>query len=486
MIRRFADQAALDMPQVLFVAGKGNNGGDAFVSARELFQDGWAVQVMLAAKRSDVHGDAAEALEAMVASGLDVVECPDAGDWDDAAHPLSSVDVVVDALLGTGASGAPSGTVAAAIGRIQSLQSQAWIISVDIPSGLNGDSGQIEQPCVAADLTVTMGLPKRGLILGDAMDVRGSLECVDLGFSSERVTVAKGEDDLEWNAPGELAARIPVRARRAHKGDCGRVLVIGGSVGLSGAPALCAMGAVRAGAGLVTVLTPKEIAGEVAAHAPEVMVASGPANDEGGLSVDAWSVWRNRVDDFNAIVVGPGMGRHPDVLMFLRQLIRESEVPMILDADALNAFQGQPHWLDRARGPIAVTPHPGEMARLFGQSVEQIQSDRVGLATAAAKFSGITVVLKGADTVVAQPDGSVYINTSGNPGMASGGTGDVLAGMMAGLVAQGLDVLDAARLAVYLHGKAGDIASYRESQMAMTAPSLLNALPDALHTLRLR
>lgn len=485
-VRDWARLAGLDSPRVLFAAGKGNNGGDAFVAARDLFEGGWSVRVVLASTRSEVKGDAAEAMQAMIASGLDLVECPGEEGWTEDAHAWGSVNLVVDALLGTGASGPPTGAVAAAIRRIHQLQSQAWVVSVDVPSGLNGDTGQVEEPCVQADVTITMGLPKRGLLMEPALDVRGGLDAVEIGLDAASVDAAEGEKGVEWNAPLELARMIPKRPRRSHKGSFGRVLVIGGSRGMSGAPAMAALGALRAGAGLVTVLTPSEIAGQVASQAPELMVAAGPTNREGGLSAHIWEDWRSRINGFDALVIGPGMGRHSDVLTLLRQMFREAKVPVVLDADALNALEGQPHWLSRSGAPIAITPHPGEMARLFGQPVDQIQSDRVGVATAAATFAQVTVVLKGADTVIAPPEGPAFINTSGNPGMASGGTGDVLAGMLGGLAAQGLSFLEASRLAVYLHGKAGDIAALRNSQMAMTATSLLDALPAAIHTLQLR
>lgn len=485
-VKDWARHAELDLPDVLFVAGKGNNGGDAFVAARILYEEGWGVKVMLAASGSEVKGDAAEALTAMVSAGLDLVECPEEQDWTNEAQEWGAVDLVVDALLGTGASGPPTGTVAAAIRRINQLQTQAWVLSVDVPSGLDGDTGRVEEPCVRADLTVTMGLPKRGLLKESALEVRGGLEAVDIGLDAAGVESALGEDGLEWNAPVELARMMPRRLRRSHKGSYGRVLVVGGCRGMSGAPAMAARGALHAGTGLVTVLTPSEITGDVASHAPELMVAAGPTNAEGILSAEVWENWRSRIKEFDALVVGPGMGQHPDVLALLRHLLRESEVPMVLDADALNALKGQPHFLDRARAPIALTPHPGEMARLFNQSVEDIQSDRAGAAAAGAECAHVTVVLKGADTVIAAPEGPVFINTSGNPGMASGGTGDVLAGMLGGLAAQGHSLLDAARLAVYLHGKAGDLAALRKTQTAMTASSLLDALPEAIRTLQLR
>jgi NAD(P)H-hydrate epimerase len=485
-LRDWARYAELAAPEVLVAAGKGNNGGDAFVAARKLFEEGWSVQVLLAAKRNEVKGDAADAMQAMIASGLDLTECPGEENWAAGAQEGVSVNLVVDALLGTGASGPPAGAVAAAICRINQLQSRAWVVSVDVPSGLNGDTGQVEEPCVRADLTLTMGLPKRGLLTEPALEVRGGLELVDIGLDAASVDAAEAMDGVEWNAPLELARMIPKRPRCSHKGNFGRVLVIGGSRGMPGAPAMAALGALHAGAGLITVLTPSEIAGQVSSRAPELMVAGGPANDEGGLSVEVWQEWRSRIKGFDALVIGPGMGGHPDVSALLRQILREGEAPMVLDADALNALKGQLHWLDRTPAPIAITPHPGEMARLFGLPVDQIQSDRVGMATEAAKRADATVVLKGADTVIAPSEGPVFINTSGNPGMASGGTGDVLAGMLGGLAAQGLSFLEASRLAVYLHGKAGDIAALRHSQMAMTASSLLDALPAAVRTLQLR
>lgn len=485
-ILRFLAQARVEQPRLLFFAGKGNNGGDAWVAARECMLAGLSVETICTAEPKAIKGDAGAALKRYLDAGGILHIATSSETLNGLCRKLSTPNVLIDGLLGTGSRGEPSGTVADAIRAINALRARAWVIAIDLPSGIDGETGEIMSCAVQADLTLTVALPKTGLLTDAGLRCAGCIECIDIGIPDEFVQDIEDGPDLLWNAPTELSLLLPERDKRAHKGSCGRVLVIGGSKGMSGAPILAAQGALSAGAGLVTVFTPDCIALETAGHAPEIMISYGKSDPLGGLSSEAWPDWRGRVGSFDAIIIGPGMGRSDEVLTWVRHLIRESTTPLILDADALNALSGQAHWLGRGQAPIGITPHPGEMARLFGQDVEQIQQDREGMVTAGAKFTGATVVLKGSGTLIAHPGQPPILNTSGNPGMATAGAGDVLAGMMGSFVAQGLSMPHAAQVAVYLHGKAGDIAAWQYGQACVSASRILEKLPEAFRCLRLR
>lgn len=485
-LKRFAAQAGLWKPAVVCCAGKGNNGGDAFVLARCCAEAEWPVEVRLTGTTSDLIGDAKIAWTRARKAGVEVHECPDSASWNGDALNALIPEIIIDGLLGTGTEGDPRGTVRDAVEWIQSMRHGAWIVALDQPTGLNSDRGVQGAPCVQADLTLTIALPGPGLLQPEGLAACGLIESVSIGFRPERIAAAKAAGEEEWNGPEELRALWKSRAHDCHKGSLGRVLIVGGSTGFSGAPALAGLGALNAGAGLVTILVPEPIVETVGSHAPELMVQGGPVNEKGMFDTRLWQEWQDRFEDYDAVVVGPGMGQSDDLILLIRQLIRGFKKPLILDADALNALAGQAHWIERTHGPVALTPHPGEMSRLFQQSIEEIQSNRSGMAAAGAKYTEATVILKGAGTVIAAPGGTTYINTSGNPGMATGGTGDVLSGMLAAFSAAGYEMTEAARLAVYLHGKAGDVASWRHTQACVTAGRLLEHLPDAFRCLEIR
>ncbi len=481
---RLHGRATPSRPRAFLAAGKGNNGGDAFVAARHLAQRGWSVDVCLTCRMDEVGGDARTHLDRFLEeTGIPVREWTEDGDWERGAEEAERgfegvPDVVIDGLLGTGIKGAPRGVAAAAIRCVNRMGRRGRVLAIDIPSGLNGDTGARDGECVCADMTVTMAMPTKGLLAPEAVGAVGTLEAVDIGFPPA-LTDALPADGPEWIADADVRGWLPRRALDAHKGQFGRVLCMGGAVGYTGAIRLAGRAAVRSGAGLVTVLAPAPILDLVSLAGPELMVEPAPATDMGSLAAGLWQDWRKRVDDFDALLVGPGMTRHNDTMVLVRQLLRDAQTPMVLDADAISVFAGQPHWFERADCPLVLTPHPGELGRLFGQSASEIREDRVGMALAAAKFTGATVVLKGAGTVVAQPDGASAINLTGNPGMATGGTGDVLAGLIAGLVAQGLSAWEAACAGVYLHGLAGDLEARLHAQAGLIAGDVADRLPDA-------
>lgn len=486
VVRRIADAAGYDAPMIHLVAGRGNNGGDAFAAARSLKQMGYGVEVWLAGSDNQVRGDALIHLSRMKADGIALQELPTLEDWQDAIRNPFVAEIIVDGILGTGAAGPARGPAAGAIQYINSQTADCFCVSIDVPSGLNADTGEAEGDAVLADLTATLGLPKKGLVAPSAIEFVGAMDVLDIGIPPGYVAEASAEEDIELIHALDLRACFPRRKRAAHKGQFGHVLLMGGSRGMTGSIALAARAALRSGAGLVSVLTPDSIAASVATIVPEAMVHPGPENKEGGLSAALGEAWRKRMDGFSAVLVGPGMGRTADTLNIVRALVRECEAPLIMDADALAVLEGQADLLNKARRPVVLTPHPGEMGRLIHRDTEDVQADRWGVARRAAVTTRGVVVLKGAGTVVAQEGRPLGINLSGNPGMATAGCGDVLAGLITGFVGQGLSGFDAARAGVHVHGRAGDLAAWRKCQASLTAGDVLDELPFALRDLTLR
>jgi ADP-dependent NAD(P)H-hydrate dehydratase / NAD(P)H-hydrate epimerase len=484
--RRVAEIAGFYGPTIHLFAGRGNNGGDVFSAARHLKEMGLLVEVWLAGAANEVHGDALKHMSKMKSAGIALRELPTKEDWDQEMPFRAFGDVLVDGILGTGTTGPARGPAAGAIQYINAHSQDSLVVAIDIPSGLNADTGAAEGDVVRADVTVTMGLPKKGLVEPCALDYVGSVEVVDIGIPEEYISQLQIEGDREMNYLTDLKPLFQRRPRASHKGNYGHVLLIGGARGYAGSIAMAARAAMRSGAGLVTALVPECIANVVAGASLESMVIGARQTSAGSLSDEIWSEWKSRIDDFDAVLLGPGLTRNPESLTLVRHVIRECAVPLVLDADAISVLGGQPHWIERAKCPVVLTPHPGELAQLFSQEIEEVQKDRCGVAVAAAKFTHATVVLKGAGTVVAQEGKPISINMTGNPGMATGGTGDVLAGMLTSLLGQKLQPYDAARVAVYLHGKAGDMVVCRKSQAGVVAGDLIEEIPYVFRDLTLR
>jgi ADP-dependent NAD(P)H-hydrate dehydratase / NAD(P)H-hydrate epimerase len=463
---------------VLVLAGRGNNGGDALVAARHLAQQDMLVLVLLAGEAEDLRGDVRAQYELLKEMDIRVIELSTQEDWHVFLSMPPPCDAILDGLLGTGVSGPPRGPLAAAIEFINQQSSRTLVFSIDVPSGLNADTGEAPGPVVKADFTMTMGLPKTGLVLKQAARYVGVLDVLDIGIPYQVVDALESTLPVEITNVRDMRGVLPRRETTSHKGNFGHVLIMAGARGYSGAATLAAYGALSSGAGLVTVLVPESIEGIVAVATPEIMVRGMPENEIGAHTPGWWNDWRNQLDAYDALLVGPGMTRHNDTLLLLRQIIRDCRIPLVLDADAISVFAGKAHWMEKASCPLILTPHPGECSALFGQPVETIQADRIKAAQSAADETKATIVLKGAQTVVAQPQGTAFINTTGNPGLATGGTGDVLAGMITALLAQGLDPVDAARLAVFVHGYTADAAATMRGQVSLTASVLLRELPN--------
>ncbi len=485
-VRRLADASGFDDPRILIFAGRGNNGGDAFVAARYLREIEMDVEVLFAGDIKAVSGDALVHLRKLRAAGVTprVLETMDA--WTDMLQSSMCVgDILVDGLLGTGSRGPARGPVAGAIEVINRLSDRALVVAIDLPSGLNADTGVAEGDAVLADLTVTMGLPKSGLLRPEALEYVGTVEVVDIGIDDElEDTVPAG---IELISSRDVAGVLKRRPRRSHKGTYGHALLIGGGPGVSGAISLAAMAACRSGVGLVSVLTPSALAGTVAVRVPEAMVHAGAMTATGSLAADALDQvsGKDGLSAFSAVLMGPGLTTHPDGLALVAAVLRSAVPVVVLDADALNLMAAEPDLLAGERGGVILTPHPGEMARLLSWRTQDVESDRFAAARKAAERFGAVAVLKGAGTVVAER-GRLRVNLTGNPGMATGGMGDVLAGLMTGLAAQGMHPFDAASAAVYLHGCAGDDVARSSSQAGLTALAVADSIPRVFRRVQVR
>jgi NAD(P)H-hydrate epimerase len=466
----------LTSSHVAVLCGRGNNGGDGFVVARTLIQRGVETSVFLIGSVSDVQGDARTNIEVLGRIGLTVVEITSAQEWELHFSEISECGVIVDAMLGTGFHGELTGLLQTVVADVNA--SGVPVVAIDLPTGLSADAADFDGVAIEASMTVTLAAPKIPLIFPPADSHAGDLVIADIGIPYPVIDELDGPY-LELLTRERMREIVPARAADSHKGDFGRVLLVAGSRGRTGAAHLAAIGALRSGAGLVTIATPRSCAPIVASMAPEYMTESLDETPSGGIDFGALD--RLFELDADVIAVGPGLGRDPSTVAFVHGLLERAGVPLILDADALNAFTGDPDRLMGRDGvDVIVTPHPGEMSRLLGMSIESLQNDRLEQARQFAASHRLHVVLKGHRTVIAGPEGRSFVNLTGNAGMATGGTGDLLTGMIAAWVAQLLDAEAACKLAVYLHGTAGDLAASDEGEAALVASDLASRLGDAL------
>ncbi len=462
--------------RILIFAGKGNNGGDALVAARHLINAGAEVKVFLLGKGEEIRGDARANYLILERMGARVY--PVLGDKDCQRVDIATLnaDLLVDGIYGTGFKGAAMHHVARVIQQIN--QSGKPVIAIDLPSGLEADSGKVHGPCVRAAVTVTMGLPKPGLYLEPGRSYAGRVVVADISFPAALVEGQYLKGNLI--TPGMCRGLLPARQPAAHKGSFGHVLVVGGSASMPGAPLLAGRGALRSGAGLVTAGIPRNCHQLVAGRFPEIMTWPLPDNQAGVLTAGAAGTILSEAARWDVLACGMGLGQHQEGAEMVTALMEGWTKPVVLDADALNLLAPNPFVLANARGPVVITPHPGEMARLMGTTPARVQEDRLNAAREAAGRWQVTVVLKGAGTVVACPDGQFYVNTTGNPGMATAGSGDVLAGVIAGLMAQGLSPTAAAVLGVFSHGLAGDLAARTVGMRGMVAGDIAELVAQAM------
>ena len=462
--------------RVAVLCGRGNNGGDGFVVARTLLQRGVDAAVFLIGSIADVRGDARLNLDILGRLSATVVEIGDEQTWELHFSEISQCSLIVDAMFGTGLKTALSGMLETVVADLNA--SGIPIVSVDLPSGLSADTPHLIGDCIDASMTVTLAAPKLPLVLPPGEAHAGDVVIADIGIPPDVIDALEGPH-IELLTPEQVKPLVEPRAVDSHKGDFGRVTIVAGSRGKTGAAYLAAMGALRSGAGLVTVATPAGCLPIVAGMAPEYMTEGLPDAKNGTLTPGA--IEHVLALHHDVIACGPGLGRGAAVAEFVRALMERSTVPLVLDADALTVLADDPGILvGTEERDVIVTPHPGEMARLVGATVEEVQANRIEMAANFATARRLYVVLKGHRTIIATPEGHLFINPTGNPGMATGGTGDLLTGMIAAWLAQLLDAEAACRLAVFLHGIAGDLAEHSEGQVSMTATDVLAQLGAAL------
>ncbi|MFC1935334.1 NAD(P)H-hydrate dehydratase [Chloroflexota bacterium] len=468
--------------RVLVLAGPGNNGGDGLVAARYLHQWGARVQLYLCTPRPSPDPTLALAEE----RGIPIATAADDPGLELLQRHLASSSLVIDAVLGTGKARPLEGQLKEILLQVADARKRQAtpVLAVDLPTGLNADTGAIDPACPGADITVTLGYPKVGHFTFPGASMTGWLEIADIGIPAD----LDGGISLELVTPDLVRSLLPSRPLEAHKGSFGRLLVIAGSRRYVGATFLACSGAYRAGAGLVTLATPRGAYPIAAAHLTEATHIPLPETWNGGISTQAVAMLQEELEGFAAMVVGCGLSQEPDTQQFVHELLLQNpslaELPVVVDADGLNALARVPEWHTHLTAQAVLTPHPGEMARLTGLSNAQVQEQRLETARQAAEMWGQVVVLKGAFTVIASPEGIARISPFANPGLASAGTGDVLAGAIGGLLAQGLSPVDAATCGVYLHGAAAEELRHQLGDAGLMASDLLPEIPRRIKALK--
>jgi len=455
---------------IVAVAGHGNNGGDACVAARCLRADGFSVQVVMTCDPETLKGVAREAWARLRASGVPCRALPAPEDWtadpEILAGSLMRRGVLIDGVLGTGCRGKPTGVAEQAIRWINRLRDRAWVVAADLPSGMNGDTGETLGERVRADVTVTFARPKSCFLNAAQGACVGHLEVADIGIPDDVCERRIADAPCQLIARPEIRSWLPERPYQAHKGVFGHLCVIGGSENFRHAPVLAALGALRSGVGLLTLAVPETSAAAAAVHVPEAMVSALPLIDSPDFG------------RFDAVVFGPGLSQTESALRLTERVLERYEGKLVVDADGLNALAllRTRGWRPREGRKLILTPHPGEAARLLGVTVDAIQRDRLSSVRRLSEAFGAVAVLKGAGTLVCEPGGEPWLNRTGNPGMAAGGMGDVLSGVVGALWAQGLSAERAAAVAVWAHGTAGDCAAIRESQASVGATAVAEQL----------
>ncbi|MBN1907708.1 MAG: NAD(P)H-hydrate dehydratase [Deltaproteobacteria bacterium] len=464
---------------ILIICGKGNNGGDGYVMARYLHNRGMKVSVIITGERSAISGDALINFSVIEKLGIEISEIPDDTAFEIFTHSLSGCSYIIDGIFGTGLNSPVKGIYKKIIDAVNN--SNKHVMSIDIPSGLNSDTGEIMGAAVKADLTATFGFAKPGHYIYPGRALTGRLVTVDIGIPE--MIASRLETTHRLIKPDDFKGDLSTHNPEAHKGTKGHLLIIAGSTGKTGAAALTAMGALRAGAGLVTVGIPASLNSIMECKLTEAMTAPLPETKAGTLSYSGLDDILRLASGKSAIAIGPGLSTDPETVRLVCEIIKRCSLPMVIDADALNAISLNPEMLDLLDQRKILTPHPGEMGRLIGLTAKDIQQNRLNISREFAKKRQCCLVLKGAGTIVAEPDGTLHINPTGNPCLATGGTGDVLAGIISGLLARGLKEVKAATAGVYIHGLAADLYAEKNGESGMIASDLLDKIPGVMNSL---
>lgn len=464
---------------VVVIAGKGNNGGDGLVVARHLINAGVTVDIFMLGDEDHMTPDASTNYKILKKMTDRIYPLTSDQHLDRLMLSLLVCDIIVDAIYGIGFKGVLGDFETRVVKMINWCKSP--VVAIDIPSGVEADTGKVHGEAVKAWQTVTFALPKIGLVLEPGKDYAGTLTVADISIPRSLLN----SPELKTNLISENMIKpfVGPRIPESHKGTYGHALVIGGSPGMTGAVRMASFAALRIGAGLVTAAVPVSALPVTASDHMEVMTLPLAETEGATIAPEALPAINNLLGTVSVCTIGPGMSRYPEANAILRFVLEKAGIPLVIDADGINAVQGEAEILKKRQIPIIITPHPGELARLMGKSIEEIQSNRMEIARTFASEYGVCLVLKGNKTIVALPSGEVFVNITGNPGMATAGSGDVLSGMIAGLIAQGLKTRDAAITAVYLHGLAGDYAAREKGQRGIVAGDILEAVPYILQQL---
>lgn len=465
--------------KAVVLAGKGNNGGDAFAVARHLHNIGAQVIVFITSKKSEIKNDAEINLKIIEKINIETVEIMSQDEVLRLKKELETCDVVIDGIFGTGFKGQISGIIGEIAEHVNN--SLKYVIAIDIPSGVNGETGEVLGKCIRAHKTVTFAFPKTGLLINPGCEYTGELVVADIGIPQ----IVSDAVNMETTLLDEshVSGIIPIRQRESSKGDFGRVLIVSGSTGMTGSGCLCAKAALRAGAGLVYLGVPSSLSGIYGSQLVETIVVPFEDKSRGYLSKECINEFLEKMVKMDAVAIGPGISCREDIVKIMGELLEAADVPLVLDADALNAVSKNVDVLKKSKVPVIITPHPGEMSRLTGASIEDIQKNRIKYAKEFSDKYNVITVLKGARTIIATPDGKIYINPTGNPGMSTAGTGDVLTGIIAGFLGQGIKPEDAAAAGVFLHGLSGDMAASKKGEYGLIAGDLVEELPCAINTI---
>ena len=463
--------------KIAIIAGKGNNGGDGFVIARYFLNQGVSVKVFLLTDPKSLRGDAETNFNIFHHMKGEIIPVPSSKDYQKVKKSLEHFDLLIDGIFGTGLDAEVRGYYREVIDHLNTLQKP--IVAIDIPSGLDANTGKPLGTAIRAFLTVTFGLPKVGHLISPGSDYVGTLKVIDIGIPRRLVEEEKIQTHLLEDEEIRRWLSIP-RQPDTHKGDYGHLLVIAGSVGKTGAAAMACEAALRMGAGLVTLAIPKSLNPIMEVKLTEVMTEPLPETPKQTLSLRAFNAILRLCENKRAVIIGPGIGTYKETQSLVLKLIKTLDLPIILDADGLTSLTAQPKTLLATKQPLILTPHPGEMARLIRSTPKEVQEDRIGVSRNFSQSHHVYLILKGHRTLIATPKGEIFINPTGNPGLASGGTGDVLTGMIGGLICQGFDILSSLQISVYLHGLAGDAVAQELGEKSLVATDLIKKIPTLL------
>ncbi|MDW8002260.1 MAG: NAD(P)H-hydrate dehydratase [Deltaproteobacteria bacterium] len=464
--------------RIVVIAGRGNNGGDGFVVARYAKMEGYEVTVFLLGKKSELKGDALLNMELYEKTGGQILEITE--NFDEVRSYLEKTDIIVDAIFGTGLSKEVQGLEKEAIEAINDLGKT--VVSIDIPSGLNGKTGKPQPVSVMACHTFTFGYPKLGHVLFPGVQYTGRLTVIDISIPRH------AEEILGWDAEVIdgclIRSLLKERPPESHKGNYGHAVVIAGSKGKTGAAYMASVAALKIGAGLVTLVIPESLNPILETKTTEVMTFPVPDRNKGHFTMDGFEMTKEFVSDKDVVILGPGLSQEEEAMEFARRIFLETDKPFVIDADGINAFKDEPDLLRNGKNRTLITPHPGEFSRLIKKSTREINEDRIGIGLGFVKSYEIALVLKGARTLIFDEAGRIYINPTGNPALAKGGSGDILTGFIGGLKSQGYSLVEAAILGTYLHGYIADRYVEKYSDMDLLAMDLLCDLGLAIREIK--